>query len=75
MAKVQAEQVHYMRRKVQRVSVRRLTGPKKTALKIGLRAPAFYIILIFVGSVAGLWLNGKIERLEREHAFHLLLHP
>lgn len=60
-----------MRRKVHLVSVRRLTGPRKTALKVGLRAPAVYLILILVGGIAGLWLNDKVEKLEHEHALKL----
>ena len=63
-----------MGKKIHHVIVRRLTGPRKTALKIGLRAQAFYLIVILVGGIAGLWLNDKFEKLEHEHAFNLLHH-
>jgi len=51
--------------------MRRLTGPRKTALKVGLRAPAVYLIVILVGGIVGLWLNDKFEKLEHEHALKL----
>ena len=47
--------------------VRRVTGPRKSRIRIGWRAPLFYAVLLLAVTSAGLWINEKWEKMEYEH--------
>lgn len=56
-----------MQNKLARIYVRRVTGPRKSSVRLTLRPPLLFVILAVVTAGLGLWLDDRIERAEIAH--------
>lgn len=64
-----------MRNKLARIYVRRVTGPRKSAVRLTYCPPFFFVMLIILSAILGFWLNKRIERAEIAHHLYEADHP
>ena len=65
----------WMRKKHTAVVVRRVNGPRKLRVRVGLRPHIVFVVLILVGAVIAFWINMRFEKAESVYLLYRATHP
>lgn len=64
-----------MRKKHIGVVVRRVNGPRKSRVRVGLRPHIVFVALIFVCAIIAFWINARFEKAEAIYLTYRAQHP